>query len=102
MHYEVIDIRQEIEAYDRKYRPWPRSGSVSKPYGSSDRDPWYWWMCRWPEADCKRAIEEHEAEQFYKNHRWGLVDDESYKIKLRLSNLDPRSAKSSLWLSGRG
>lgn len=36
---QVIDLRDEIAAFELEHRHWPRSGSVSKPALSCERPP---------------------------------------------------------------
>jgi len=75
MHYEIVDIRTEIEEYERTNRFWPRSGSVSKPFIHDYCDPWYRFMLRWSDEDLRKARIELAEESFYKYHHRVLIRD---------------------------
>ena len=59
MRWGLIDIRDEIAKFEREYRLWPRSGSVSKPFK------------RPPHTYQEKVESEHE--EFEKHHQFGLI-----------------------------
>jgi hypothetical protein len=36
LQYQLVDLRDEIAAYEREHRKWPRSTSTSKPRRSTE------------------------------------------------------------------
>lgn len=69
--YAVVDVRDEIRTFEKQFRLWPRSGSVSKPWDNSPNawDDMFRSRGGWTADDFFRRDQEHVQEQFYKRHR---------------------------------